>query len=205
MKHEFQVDKEREKRLMAMGQMAASLAHEIRNPLGSMELFCSLLKKDLAEQPGLFGLAEQIHSGIRTVNHIITNCLQFAREIVANRKPVTNIREYLEKAIENIKAKATESGVEVEIVTIGEGSISIDHYQMKQVIINLVSNAIDAVAERFHQLPDLVEQKRVIIESDLGDDAFWILSINDNGIGISEESKKSIFEPFFSTKTLKKR
>ena len=200
MKQELFVDRDQEKRLIAMGQMAASLAHEIRNPLCSMELFCSLLKKDLESQPQLMSLAEQIHTSILTVNHIISNCLQFAKEIIVHKHEVADIRAYLQSAIANLEAKAQESQVKIEVETIGEGTVAIDEYQMKQVIINLASNAIDAVVERFSSSPVNDELRKVRVISDLSDPSVWSLLVVDNGLGISEENKQNIFEPFFSTK-----
>src|SRR5437870_4121118 len=69
----------RQSRLAAMGEMAAMLAHEVRNPLGVMELFTGLLLQDLAGQPAAHGLARQVADAIADLNHLVTNLLEFTR------------------------------------------------------------------------------------------------------------------------------
>jgi len=179
-------------RLMAMGQMAASLAHEIRNPLGSMELFCSLLKKDLKGQPQLLQTAEQIHLGIRTLDRIITNCLQFARDISPKRKVCSDVGPMLEEVRTYAQTKAEDKGVRLLVEKNGEGEIEIDSYLVQQVLVNLMFNAIDAASER-------AGSGQVTLRSSILADR-WEVSIEDNGFGIPEKELKNIFDPFFTTK-----
>ena len=190
---------EQEQRLIAMGKMAASLAHEIRNPLGSMELFCSLLEQDLVEQPQLLSTAQQIHKGIKTVNHIIANCLQFAKGIIIRKNEVENVSDYLRSVTDVLRQKINEASVDVATEFLGEGELSIDEYQVKQVIVNLLSNAIDAVSERAAN-SDIEFAKIIRVVSDLTDSEFWTLSIIDSGFGINAEQKENMFDPFYSTK-----
>jgi two-component system sensor histidine kinase FlrB len=197
---------EQEQRLIAMGKMAATLAHEIRNPLGSMELFCSLLEKDLVDKPELLNSAQQIHKGIKTVNHIITNCLQFAKGMIVRKEPVQDVREYLQGVLELLKKKIDDSEIGVTIETLNcqaqensESALCIDHYQIKQVLVNVLSNAIDAVNERYRN-DDLKTVKKIKLVSDLQDPQFWVLSIIDNGTGVNDEVKENMFDPFYTTK-----
>ena len=69
----------RASRLATMGEMAAMLAHEVRNPLGAMELFTGLLLQDLREHPEAQRLAQQVARGIADLNHLVTNLLEFTR------------------------------------------------------------------------------------------------------------------------------
>src|SRR5207344_1577284 len=69
----------RQSRLAAMGEMAAMLAHEVRNPLGAMELFTGLLLQDLRDSPETLRLARQVAAGIADLNHLVTNLLEFTR------------------------------------------------------------------------------------------------------------------------------
>ena len=180
---------ERAQRLMAMGQMAASLAHEIRNPLGSMELFCSLLKKDLAGQPQLLQTAEQIHLGIRTLERIISNCLQFARDVVPQKKSITEVRPLLEEAVAYVRGRSEELKVETTIETKGEGVVAADPYLLQQVLLNLLLNAIEASGE----------QGKVVLSSEITPGS-WVLCVADTGPGITDEEKRQMFDPFFTTK-----
>ena len=190
---------EQEQRLIAMGKMATSLAHEIRNPLGSMELFCSLLEQDLKEQPQLLNTAQQIHKGIKTVNHIITNCLQFARGIIIKKSRVDDVSEYLQSIIDVLRQKIDTTGVTVTVEFLGEGELSIDEYQVKQVIVNLLANAVDAVSERASN-SEVEFAKTVRIVSDLTNTEYWMLSVVDSGVGINDEQRENMFDPFYSTK-----
>ncbi len=185
---------ERAQRLMAMGEMAASLAHEIRNPLGSMELYCSLLKKDLQSQPGALALAEQIHQGIRTLDRIITNSLQFSRDITPKLARVDGVKELLDETL----AFATGRADDVDIVTSleGEGPIYVDRYLATQAMLNVVLNGVDAAAERTALGG---ERGRVTITSSVVNGE-WRVSVRDNGLGISEADYARIFDPFFTTK-----
>jgi two-component system sensor histidine kinase FlrB len=189
-----------------MGKMAATLAHEIRNPLGSMELFCSLLEQDLVDKPELLSNAQQIHKGIKTVNHIITNCLQFAKGMIVRKEPVADVGEYLQGVLDILKKKMEDSEIEVTVKTLDatceerrQSLLAIDHYQIKQVLVNLLSNAIDAVNERYSH-DDFKVVKKISLVSDLQDPSFWILSIIDNGSGINDEVKENMFDPFYTTK-----
>src|SRR5213593_3476444 len=76
----------RQSRLAAMGEMAAMLAHEVRNPLGAMELFTGLLLEDLRDRPDAVRLARQVASGITDLNHLVTNLLEFTRTHVPRRQ-----------------------------------------------------------------------------------------------------------------------
>lgn len=193
------LDRERGERLMAMGQMAASLAHEIRNPLGSMELFCTLLKKDLTDEPERLKLAEQIHSGIRTLDRIITNCLQFTRETQPRRRKLDDVASYLAEVVEGIAAKTAEAQVPVRTHHSGVGVVAVDPYLFKQALTNLVVNAVDATVERRHQegmgFVPTVEIESLLAEGN------WTLRISDNGCGIPPEDRDRIFDPFYTTKS----
>ncbi len=179
-------------RLMAMGQMAASLAHEIRNPLGSMELFCSLLKKDLRGQPQLLQAAEQIHLGIRTLDRIISNCLQFAKDISPKRKLCGDVAPILDEVLTYVRTKAEDRGVKLNVEKIGEGEIEVDQYLVHQVLVNLMINAVDAASER-------IGAGVVTLRSAVSPDR-WEVAIEDNGFGIPEAELRNIFDPFFTTK-----
>lgn len=190
MQQTLEDNQELKKRLMAMGQMAASLAHEIRNPLGSMELFCTLLKKDLQEQPHALDLAEQIHSSIRRVDYLISNCLQFSRDIQPKRAPLEDIPTFLEDIVKLTEAKAVEIGVSVELEHQGDGEVYADSYLISQAVSNLIGNALDAVSA--------IENPSIRFKSQI--DEYWCLSVSDNGVGISDEDRQHVFDPFYSTK-----
>src|SRR5207245_5478628 len=75
---------ERKNRLAALGEMAAGMAHEIRNPLGGIQLYASMLAKDLVEQPGALALVNKIAGGVRRLEALVSQVLQFTREITVH-------------------------------------------------------------------------------------------------------------------------
>ncbi len=207
---------DREKRLMAMGQMAASLAHEIRNPLGSMELYCSMLRRDLIEQPSNLKLVDNILKGIRNLERVVANSLQFARDMRIARREIESKQAYLEEILDYVKPIAHERGVFVELMADPEKTLVADPSQLQQVLINILLNAIDAASLAHHsgerdELPTLAPlatesfEKRglagVRLISQVLETGDWQIQVVDNGIGISTESLERVFDPFFSTKS----
>lgn len=194
---------ERAERLLAMGQMAASMAHEIRNPLGGMELFCSLLAKELKERDEgkLHSLAEQILKGIRTVDRVIQNCLQFAREIVPRRSECLSLRDFLSECRDQCSNRGKE--IEVRIESQRHEPVAFDHYLIQQVIVNLISNASDAVGEKNRRsahegtIPSegVVHVTGEVISTSI------VFEVRDSGVGIAPEVLEKIFDPFMTTKT----
>src|SRR5258705_1052026 len=75
---------ERKNRLAALGEMAAGMAHEIRNPLGGIQLYASMLAKDLADRPDALLIVKKISGGVRRLEALVSQALQFTREIRAN-------------------------------------------------------------------------------------------------------------------------
>lgn len=182
---------EREKKLVAMGEMAASLAHEIRNPLGSMELYCSLLKKGLKEMPEKFEIADQIHQGIKRLDRIISNCLQFSRDLNPRLVLINDWHAYLETIRRETDDRALQLGVSISIDVTNAVSVRLDRNLIHQALLNLLINAIDAAADS--------KESRVSI-SVTGTDTECFISVADSGKGIPVEVRDQIFDPFFTTK-----
>ncbi|MCC6220386.1 MAG: HAMP domain-containing histidine kinase [Deltaproteobacteria bacterium] len=196
------VERDRSKRLMAMGQMAASLAHEIRNPLGSMELYCSLLKRDLAGQPEPFQLADRIYQGIKALDRVISNCLQFARDIQPERQIVKDVGEWISEIVSAVRPQATINGVALGCEILGNHNAWIDSHLIEQVIYNIILNGIDAVVEYKASSNSAADYlPAVSIVSDASSKEFWRIDVVDNGGGIPAELRERIFDPFFTTKT----
>lgn len=191
---------ERAKRLMAMGEMAASLAHEIRNPLGSMELFCTLLKKDLTDQPQLLNFAEQIHQGIRSLEQIIANCLQFARDVVPRLRSVSDARAWASEVLATIQPKLDADGVSAAVEADDLGEVRIDDYQLRQALLNLLLNAVDAVQARRAANPGEAVNPAIVLRCAKSGAKHWRLSVSDTGTGMDAQTEQKIFDPFFTTK-----
>jgi signal transduction histidine kinase len=178
----------RQSRLAAMGEMAATLAHEVRNPLGSMELFASLLMDDLGDRPPARHLVSQIAEGIKDLNHLVSNILGFTRTPLPQRKSVDVVA-------------AVEDGLRYTTALLAENRIGIvRHYDdgpvlavgdpglVRQVFLNLIRNAVQAMGEEGTLTVSAAGGSRVTV------------SFTDTGSGISSEQQERIFDPFFTTK-----
>ena len=179
-------------RLLAMGQMAACLAHELRNPLGSIELYCSLLKRELGENARCQEILGSLTTGVRTMGNIISNCLQFTKEIRPNKKQFTSASLFLEQTCEFAKPKGSESGVVIEWVEEGVEPFSMDPYLIGQVAINLILNAVDASIGS--------SEPKVKILLSHTDKNYWTFEVIDTGPGLTTEVRRRMFDPFFTTK-----
>ncbi|MDD2943344.1 MAG: HAMP domain-containing sensor histidine kinase [bacterium] len=177
-------------RLIAMGQMAASLAHELRNPLGSMDLYCSLLHKDLVDQPSSRELLEKVQQGIRLLDGIIRNCLQFSRDIRLRPEHIEDIEPFLDDVVESARLGTGCKDVVVSI-EVAPGSLYADRSALSQIVNNLVRNAFEAAGEK--------AGGEVVISAGPTDICYRII-VSDNGPGISEELLPNVFEPFVTAK-----
>lgn len=180
----------REERLQAMGLMAAELAHEIRNPLGSLALFAGMLVEDLQSQPPQLELAQRLQDSVQRLNLLVTNTLTFSRDLAP--KPVNiPLRTFWEEAR---KIASLPEAVVWDNQVPAEACWSADPDLLRQVATNLLQNAVKAMDECAE--PRLQLQGRL----EAVDGArHWRLIIEDNGCGIAPENLPRIFDPFYST------
>ena len=180
----------REERLQAMGLMAAELAHEIRNPLGSLALFAGMLVEDLGGQPPQLELAQRIQEGVQRMNMLVTNTLTFSRDLVPKPEPLA-----LAPFWEEVRAAAgLGEGLVWENRIPPEAQWNADPNLMRQVAVNLLQNAIRAMEDR--PAPRLTLSATLERIDGL---PHWHLLLEDNGCGVSPETLGRIFDPFFST------
>lgn len=180
---------ERKKRLAALGEMAAGMAHEIRNPLGGIELYASVLARDLQELPASLQLVNKISSGVKRLEGLVSQVLQFSREISPQRVQ-TDLATLVDQSVE---LAADRIGPGIFHRTAGPRPMfaRIDPLLMGQAILNLALNAVEAVGAR-----GCID----IAWSPVGSDGKFHLSIKDTGPGIAPAILEKIFNPFFTTK-----
>lgn len=183
---ELELRQERNQRLIAMGEMAARLVHEIRNPLCSIELFSSMLEKELATAEHK-DLARGITTGIGNLNTILTNMLFFARP---NRPALKMMRldRVIEESVRLLIPMLDSRNVRIS-KSIGPCELRGDAELLKQVFLNVLINATQAMPNG----GDI----RVSMENERDTVA---VSIKDSGSGIARENIEKIFDPFFTTK-----
>ncbi|MCS7214864.1 MAG: ATP-binding protein [Thermodesulfovibrio sp.] len=184
---ELETENERNRRLTAMGSLVMKIAHEIRNPLGSIELFANIIAEDLKEN--IYGdYARRISSSVRMLRNTLENMLSFTRGINP-RKTLVYLDDLINEIIGEFRDLFSRVGIEVQNRIKKQIEIFLDSSLIRQALINLIVNAYQA-------MPD---GGKIIIDAYREGD-FIKLIIKDNGQGIDDEIIEKIFDPFFSTK-----
>ncbi|HNG55101.1 MAG TPA: ATP-binding protein [Nitrospira sp.] len=186
---------QRRNRLEAMGQMVGSIAHEIRNPLGSVELFASMLRKDLRDQPQLRSYAEHISMAVQSMDQLLSNLLVYTRPDCSRlgwHDTEVLIREVLTLASHAIPPDTVDVRCQMHPLV---PQLWCDGPKMKQVLLNLVLNAVQAMPKggtltltACPSPPEIQEVPAVHI------------TVSDTGTGIPAELQSRVFDPFFTTK-----
>jgi signal transduction histidine kinase len=179
---------ERRKRLAALGEMAAGMAHEIRNPLGGIELYASMLAIDVAQQPGPLQLVNKISAGVKRLESLVSHVLQFSREIQPQLTPC-DLAEVVDQARE-LAGDRLHGGIECRLHGPRPMPVRVDPLLIGQAILNLLINAVEAVDQA-----GTIEMAWA--QSPEGGFRF---SIRDSGPGIPPAALDRIFNPFFTTK-----
>ena len=182
-------------RLAALGQMAASLAHEIRNPLSSIEVTSDLLLRRLGDGNGVQVLVEKIAGDVRRLNRIVTHGLEFARALTLERS-LQPLPPLLEAALEDARGRFPGGAVEIERCyqpTLPEAEV--DGHLLRQALGNVIANALEALGDRGR----LKLAARAVERPGHAPVAVDLL-IQDDGPGIPAEVREKIFHPFVTTK-----
>lgn len=188
---QLQIMASRADRMKLLGEMASHVAHEIRNPLGGIKGFASLLKKDLVERPDLQKMATSIVEGTDTLNHLVTQILQYTRPIQLHLENV-DVSNLLKETREHILADTNIYRSNIDFIIDAPTEpliIPLDAGYFKSAILNLLVNAFQAMPEGGTVTCCLRATHR-----------YMILSISDTGLGISEENLAKLYSPFFTTK-----
>jgi nitrogen fixation/metabolism regulation signal transduction histidine kinase len=186
--HFLKVRVEREDRMTALGTVAASVAHEIRNPLAAVEGFARLLERDLPDHQKR--MAGKIVQATRQLNYVVTNLLTYTRDQAINPFP-HDVCQVIEEAAELVIPMANDRDIEFTM-TLKKGiSAFIDGMQIKQLLLNLFINAVQAcpVKEDGAIWIEMSKKKNKVV-----------IKVRDNGCGIPANKINHLFEPFFTMK-----
>jgi len=169
-----------------MGQLAAGIAHEVNNPLGTLLLHANLLLEDCEERTQTREDLETIVDQANRCKRIISGLLNFARQSRVIRQP-TDLAELVDKVIRTVPIDENTS---IEVVnSLSDPIADLDAGQIVQVLTNLLSNAQQAMPYGGRIVIDLTDT-----------DSAVTIRVSDSGLGVSKENMSKLFDPFFTTK-----
>ncbi|MBC2702962.1 ATP-binding protein [Desulfobacula sp.] len=182
---------ETNKRLAAIGNLAAGVAHEIRNPLSSIKGFATYFGKRYEDNAADKETARIMVKEVERINRSVTQLLEFSKPMAIEKKQV-DINELITHSLRLVHHDLDQKTIETKVnIDTEKTVIHTDPDRMNQVFLNLYINAIDALGDRGKleiQVQDAVEDGRIEIR------------IMDNGIGIDKASLDLIFDPYFTTR-----
>ncbi|HSE95288.1 MAG TPA: ATP-binding protein, partial [Methylomirabilota bacterium] len=193
--HELQRRLIHQEKLASLGQMAAGVAHEIRNPLGGIKMASSILAgaalRDGRGDALSREMVETVRSGILEIESIISHLLDYTRETRLDRQPY-DLEPVLQQVIRGLSADTASRGVRVSCETVPHVIVAlVDGPKMRQVFTNLIRNAVEATDRR--------PGARVHVRGEVHDGKV-IIEVLDNGVGMTADERDRMFMPFFTTK-----
>ena len=193
----------RSKSLAALGEMAAGIAHEVRNPLASIQLYVQMLAEDVSEQPQQTELCEKIARAIKGLDDVVRDVLLFARDTKVNTAQFS-ASMLIDRALESCESLMADGDITVvrQDAESSQFSLPVDAGLFVLALSNVMRNAADAMIEsrssrrelgarvsrRTHRRPD---GRRVEMA---------VFTVADTGPGIDEHVVKRMFNPFFTTR-----
>ncbi len=188
-------------RMEQLGQLTATIAHELRNPLGAVRTSAFLIERKIkGKDLGFEAQLARINNGVSRCDDIITQLLDFSRSRPLAARPA-DLDDWLAKIVEE-EARQLPSAVAIECVLNMQGQeVPFDPARLQRAIINLLSNAAEAMVGKGDD-PLRFETKvpKILVRTDVLD-GFAVIKIKDNGPGISAENLEKIREPLFTTKS----
>jgi signal transduction histidine kinase len=177
-------------RLSALGEMAARIAHEVRNPLVSIGAAAQVVSEELGAASPVAGEVGAIAREVKRLDSIVSDFLKFARPRRAELRQC-DLAIVVDETAALVRAKAPETKLELNLER--PLSARCDPDAIKQVLLNVLLNAVEAAPKS--QPNALIECDGHTVGSQL------ILSVADRGPGIPDHVRRRVFDPFFSTKT----
>jgi signal transduction histidine kinase len=184
-------------RLIAVGELAATIAHEVKNPLAAIEVQAGLLRRKVSDSPDAQAALGDIINEAKMANAIVQEVLEFVRPMRLHMEH-TGIARALQAAVQLADTQARRGAVDVYVqVPPGLPLIQGDQHQLAQVFTNLLANAYEAMGGRGH-----VTITAQVVRLDDGADGREAVQVEvaDDGPGMPQDVADRIFDPFFTTK-----
>lgn len=181
---------QRNERMAALGKMAAGVAHELRNPLSSIKGLAILLKGKTAGDPEGVQTAEVLVQEVERLNRSISELLDYARPEQLNTQSAS-LDSILQEAVDLVGVDASSLGIAICTDFNDEGeNVVMDTDKIKQVFLNLLLNGMQA----------MVDGGTLSLKTEVKNKQLHC-TIEDNGVGIKDEHKNRVFDPYFTTKS----
>jgi len=192
----------RSQALAALGEMAAGIAHEVRNPLGSIQLNVQMLASELDARPEQAALCTKVSQAVEGIDAIVRDVLSFAREMRI-RPELLGAADIFSRALDACESLIHRSGIEVQRHVCDELEIEADALLLTQALGNVVRNAVEAIVESSCKTKELILSAEVEYRRapDGKRAAHLVLAVEDSGPGIPQGIKDRIFNPFFTTRS----
>ncbi|MFH1019262.1 MAG: ATP-binding protein [Pseudomonadota bacterium] len=186
---------DRSKRFAAMQEMAEAMSQELKNPLGSLELYASILKRELAGDPDNERVAARMLGAVRTMHHLLDNFVTFSGALLPQMQKLDMVA-VLKKSMETLREMAGEHGILMESrIEAGQAYLVGDQALLGQLLLNLGLNAIESMP-----VGGTFSLGLRTLPPDREHGALVEIRVQDQGAGIAPENRQKIFDPFFSSK-----
>jgi len=185
---------QRHDRLVALGKMAAGVAHEVRNPLSSIKGFATLLGAKFKDGSQEHEAADLLVYEAERLNRSITELLNYARPTTLNKEKI-NIGDLVASSLKLVSSDAQALGVKISLaIDPNIPDIDIDRDKINQVLLNLYLNGLQAM-----EVSDLEKELKVSVHLNAAEGTV-IIKVEDNGKGIPQENIDKVLDPYFTTK-----
>jgi signal transduction histidine kinase len=192
-------------RLASLGEIAAGIAHELKNPLAGIEVMAGLLRRQVPDQPDAQAMLADLISEAKLANAIVVEMLEFVRPVRLQLEP-TDLTEVVQQALALADGKMPRRGTSVHVDLQPDlPRIDGDHHQLCQAFSNLMINAFEALDGQgrldVRARADAIEQDPAFAGAPRTPMPVVVVEIADDGPGVAPDLCDRIFLPFFTTKT----
>jgi PAS domain S-box-containing protein len=188
----LEAENRRRERLSEMGDLAAGVAHEIRNPLNSIGIAAQRLHREFKPRDDTAeyeNLSKNILNETNRLNEILTRFLALARSHVRDAD-IVNLTEVMEKTVAGMRHEAEERGIGIELALPDQFAARGNGEKYQQVFVNILKNSIEAIG-----------QDGKIEVTGIEEDGTNVITVDDSGPGFPDEALAKIFQPYYTTKT----
>ncbi len=182
----------------SINQLAAGIAHEIKNPLMSISTMASLLKTQGNDPDVQEAIVKFVPNEVNRINQLIEGLINYARP-VKGKKEMVNLADVVKECLYLTKIATKKDKISFEIDLDDSAEIFVNRDKIKQSLINIILNGIESMKKKLQSEPDKTLLMTITMYKDM---EFVEVRIRDEGIGMSETEIKRCMEPFYTTKTL---